>query len=131
MAFFKAKIGDTVYELDKLTLGDGQILKHTFNIPDLSEVGAMDPDVLVGMLAICIRRADPSKTLDQATVEAQAIGYDDIVQGDDEKEPAEAADAPLEQPATVDASVATVSPETPGSSETAPETPGTPVTPTS
>jgi len=127
MAFFKAKIGDTVYELDKLTLGDTRILKHKFGLSDLSEFSSTDPDVIVGLLSLSIRKANPALSIEQAAAQADEINFDDFTQVDDEKEVADA--APLAPVA--DASAATVSPEPSGSPETTLETPGTPVTPTS
>ncbi len=131
MAFFKAKIGDTVYELDKLTLGDTRILKHKFGLSDLSEFSSTDPDVIVGLLSLSIRKANPALTIEQAAAQADEINFDDFTQVADEKEVAGAEDADAAPLAPVDASVATVSPEPSGSPETTPETPGTPVTPTS
>lgn len=120
MAFFKAKVGDTLYELEKLTLGDSRTLKHKFGLADLTEFSSTDPDVIVGLLALAIRKADPSKTIDEAAAEADEIDFEDFVTMADAKEP-EADAAPL----AVDAEVTSV-PLASGSPETTPETPGQP-----
>lgn len=122
MAFFKAKIGDTTYELEKLTLGDTRILKHKFGLTDLSEFSSTDPDVIVGLLALAIRKADPNKSIEQATAEVDELNFDDFTTVDDEKEVAAA--APLAPVA--DDSAAIVEPVPAGSPETTPATPGVP-----
>lgn len=125
MAYFKAKIGDTTYELAKLTLGDSQTLKHRFGVSDLTEMSSTDPDVIVGLLTLAVRKADPTKTLDQALAEVQEFDIEDFKPAEDAKEP-EADAGPL-----ADDAVVTSDPSVSGNLETIPPTPGDPNTPTS
>lgn len=120
MAFFKVKVGETVYELPKLTMGGSRILKHNFGIVDQENMEATDPDVLVGFMALAIRHGDPSKSIEQATAEAEDIAFEDFVKLDDEAEVA----APLDPAPVEDASVAAADPATSGAPETIPETAG-------
>jgi hypothetical protein len=96
--FFKAKIAGKVYQLDKLTLGEARLLKREFGLSDLAYFSNTDPDVIVGLLAICIKRDDESLTMDQATEQAEALDIEDFDPNPDapEEEPEE---APLEDAA--------------------------------
>lgn len=121
MSFFKLKVGETVYELDKLTMGDTRTLKHHFGVADLAKMSSTDPDVIVGVLAIAIQRKD-GKTLDEATAEAESIDFADVVITNDESAVESEADAaPL-----AGASVATDAPPLPGGPVTTPEPSGLP-----
>lgn len=76
MAFFKARVGGTLYEIDKLTLGDTRILKHKFGLTDLVEFSSTDPDVIVGLLALAIHKANPATTIDDAAAEAEGLDFE-------------------------------------------------------
>lgn len=94
--FFKATIGDRTFELPKLTLGDTRYLKKYFGLDDFTEFSPMDPDQLVGILALCLRRDNAALTHDEAVAEAESIDIEDFLssddEGDDEPDPTPGAD---------------------------------------
>jgi hypothetical protein len=100
--FFKVQVGEDVYELDKLTLGDGRILKRDFGLTDLEEFNPGDPDVMVGLLSLAIKHSK-GVSLADATAIAEAVDFEDFTSlGDeDEADPtpaAPAADDPVSEP---------------------------------
>lgn len=118
---FKVKCGDTIYELDKLTLGDTRILKNHFGADDLENLPLKDPDIMAGLLAIAIMRADPNKSLLQATAEADSFDIQTI--GGVPDEPTEADAGPLADDA---AEAVAPQPAETGAPETIPPTAGAP-----
>jgi hypothetical protein len=73
MAFFKVKVEDTTYELDKMTLGEARILKREFGLTDLSSFSGTDPDQLVGLLYLALKRENPAMTHDEALAEVEGL----------------------------------------------------------
>lgn len=57
--FFACKVGGEQYELPTLTLGEARTLKKQFGMEDLKEFSITDPDVLVGLLFLCLKRTRP------------------------------------------------------------------------
>lgn len=78
MAFFKCRVGDKTYELDKLTLGDSRLLKREFGLVDLEEFNTTDPDQLVGLLVICLKRERPSADLGALIAEVEAMDIEEF-----------------------------------------------------
>lgn len=100
MSLFKAKLSGKVYELDRLTLGDGVVLKQQFNVTDLENFNPADPETLVGLLTLAVMKTD-GVSLEQAQTLVSDVSFDDV-DIDDE--------AAAENPQVPDASEATVSP---------------------
>lgn len=95
MAFFRVKVGDQVYELDRLTLGDGRVLKQKFGLEDLTKISPGDPDMLVGLLFLALKRAKPDAPDANLIAEIEDIdidGFTDLAddEDDDAGPPAEA-----------------------------------------
>lgn len=101
MAVFKAKLDGKIYELDRLTLGDGVVLKKKFNVDDLENFNPADPETLVGLLTLAVMKTD-GKTLEDALKVVEDVSFDDV---DLDNEDA------AENPQPASASEATVSPE--------------------
>lgn len=95
MAFFRAQVGDKVYEVEKLTLGDARLLKRHYGLEDLSEFESGDPDILAGILFLALRR---EKLLAGETVVDAALMAE--VDGLDIEEFGEAPDPPQAEEAT-------------------------------
>lgn len=114
MALIKVKVGDKVYELDRLTLGEGAALKRRFGVTDLDKFDPRDPETLFGLMTLAIAKTDGISLKDAEDIAAD-IDLSDL----------SSVDEPVEDPtpAAVDA-VATVAPDTSGSSETLPSVPG-------
>lgn len=94
--FFKVKVDGKVYELDRLTLGDGRVLKRDFGLIDLETFSTTDPDQMVGLIALAISKTDGISLAD-ATLQAEDIGFDDFEPQEVEDE----SDAPLDKTAKV------------------------------
>jgi len=62
MAFFKVKVGEALYELEKLTLGEARRLKREFGMESLEHFSPTDPDQLVGLLVLACKRRHPEWT---------------------------------------------------------------------
>jgi hypothetical protein len=77
MSLFKAKLGDKVYELDRLTLGDGVVLKRQFNVTDLENFNPADPETLVGLLTLAVMKTD-GVSLEQAQALVSDVSFDDV-----------------------------------------------------
>ncbi len=70
--FFKVKVGDEVYELDKLTLGEARRLKRDFGLTDLEAFNGTDPDQMVGLLFLSYKRSHP-QLADDAILDEQGM----------------------------------------------------------
>lgn len=71
--FFKCKVGDKTYELEKLSLGDARTLKREFGLSDLEDLNPTDPDQLVGLIYLAIVKANPDVQRAAALAEAEGI----------------------------------------------------------
>ena len=116
MALIKVKVGEKVYELDRLTLGDGAVLKRRFGVTDLDKFDPRDPETLLGLITLAVSKA---RGIPIADAEKVAGDFDlaDISGVEDEPEPDP---TPAEAPVVA----ATVDPDTSGSSETTLPEPG-------
>lgn len=121
--FFKVKMGDKVYELDRLTLGNAQTLKQRYGLVDLEFFSPTDPDVLVGLMTLAIQKST-GLSLDEAEKIAQDCDIDGFEDMSDA--PADAVDP---QPAADDEDAAS-KPE-PGKSGKRPKSGGSRTTPKS
>lgn len=99
--FFKVRMGDKVYELDRLTLGNAQTLKQRYGLVDLEFFSPTDPDVLVGLMTLAIQKST-GLSLDEAEKIAQDCDIDGFE--DMSGAPADAVDP---QPAADDEDAAT------------------------
>lgn len=89
MSFFKCKVGDETYELERLTIGDSRILKRDFGLSDLEHFNPGDPDVVAGLLTLAISKAKDIP-ISEATKIADAVDFEDFESiSDDEEEGAE------------------------------------------
>lgn len=91
--FFAVKIDGEAYELPKLTLGEARILKREFGLTDIGSFAPGDPDQLVGLLFLCLRRRRPTATTEELLAEVEALDIEAFEPADDE-EAAPAADDP-------------------------------------
>lgn len=119
MAFFRVKVADKVYELDRLTLGDSWLLKQRFGLQDLTEFNPTDPGQLVGLMFLAMTKEHPTKDADLILAEIKALDIDDFdpepeaeVKPDDELDPTPADVTPAE--------ASEPPPEASGASETTP-----------
>lgn len=115
MALIKVKVGDKVYELDRLTLGEGAALKRRFGVNDLDKFDPRDPETLFGLMTLAIAKTDGLSLADAEKV-AEDIDLADLSDAGEDPEPDPT-------PAAVDVA-ATVAPEQPGVSETTLPEPG-------
>lgn len=110
MAFFKVKVGDETYELERLTLGDARVLKRDFGLTDLEFFSPSDPDQMVGLLALAISKTK-GISISEATAEAEALDIE-AFEPQDTEDPTPAAEAAEDESASS------------GKSETRPKTTG-------
>jgi hypothetical protein len=89
MAFFKVKVQDEVYELERLTLGQARRLKREFGLSDLEFFSPTDPDQMVGLLCLAIEQKRPGvdRAVILAEVEALDIDGFEPVEDDVEENP--------------------------------------------
>lgn len=92
MAFFRAKIGEKVYELDKLTLGQARLMKRRFDLTDLEEFNIGDPDHMVGILTLCLQQERPAAELETLIAEVEALDIESAVEMVDEEDPTQPAE---------------------------------------
>ena len=87
--FFKCKVGDKTYELEKLSLGDARTLKREFGLADLEDLNPTDPDQLVGLIYLAIVKTTPDVQRAAALAEAEGIDVVEWIETaqDDEVEP--------------------------------------------
>lgn len=126
--FFRCRVGERVYELPKLTLGEGRILRTEFGVTDYMELNTTDPEQLVGLLYLCLRRERPAAPKEELIAEVEALDFEDWVVAFAEDLEKVAAEIVREQ---ADPTLAVEPDDSPadavvdGSSVTIPETPGT------
>jgi hypothetical protein len=81
MAGLKFTLDKEKYEidLDKVTLGEGRYLKREFGMKTYDALGLLDPDpdILVGLLAVCIKRAHPELSEAEVLEKVEAIDNGD------------------------------------------------------
>jgi hypothetical protein len=77
MGVLKITIDKAKYEIDlnKITLGEGRFLKKNFGMSSYSELSEIDPDpdVLVGVLAVAIKREHPELDEDEILAKVEAL----------------------------------------------------------
>lgn len=71
-AVIKVKIDDIIYEVEKLTLGETWLLQRDYGVKDV-ENPSNAFGAYVGLLAIAMRRGDPSLTEAQARAKVEAL----------------------------------------------------------
>lgn len=76
MSFFKVKVDDKVYSLERLTLGDARLLKERFGLADLEEFNPSDPDQLVGLLFLALRKERPTEPEANLLAEIEDLDID-------------------------------------------------------
>lgn len=86
MAFFRMKVGDKLYELDKLTLGDACIMKRDFSMLDLTEFNPADPEQVMGLFALAMVKQD-GISLTEAKKRASEIDVDGFEAMQEEEKP--------------------------------------------
>lgn len=91
--FFKDKAGDRVFELDKLTLGDARVLKREFGLEDMEDFSPTDPDHLVGLLYLCLRREQPNAAQEDLLGEIEDLDINAFDEIPEEPDPTPAAEA--------------------------------------
>lgn len=69
----KIKAGEKTYEVGELDLGEFRLLKREFGVTDLSKINPADPDVIVGLIVVCARRAEPDRDLADIIREIEAV----------------------------------------------------------
>lgn len=69
------KLGKDKYEIDEddLTLGEAFFLKREYDLNDFSNLSHDDPEVLLGLLAVALKRKDPELTDAEARTRAEGI----------------------------------------------------------
>lgn len=101
--FFACKVGDRKFELPKLTLGEGRILKREFGLEQYEDFNETDPDQLVGLLYLCLKREKPDATHEELIAEVEAMDVHEFASTDDtEEDPTDAAPEAAEVPAVKD-----------------------------
>lgn len=82
MAGLKFALDKEKYEidLDKVTLGEGRFLKQEFGMKSYEDLGLYDPDpdILVGLLAVCIKREHPEMSEADVLAKVEAIPNGDF-----------------------------------------------------
>lgn len=82
MAGLKFALDKEKYEidLDKVTLGEGRFLKQEFGMKSYEDLGLYDPDpdILVGLLAVCIKREHPELSEADVLAKVEAIPNGDF-----------------------------------------------------
>lgn len=103
MALLRMKLDGEKYEvdLDKISLGEGRLLKREFGMDDFSDLNFFDPDQLVGLFVVAVMRAHPDMPYPDVLKKVEGIEsgpiFDDInnqVAAAVEKARAEQADPP-------------------------------------
>jgi len=131
MALLKMKLDGEKYEVDlnKISLGEGRLLKREFGMKDFQDLDWWDPDVLTGVFAIAVMRTHPEMTFAEVLERVEGVESGPIfgelgkqIQAQIEKARAEQADPPR---AAVSASAPAAAP---GRSATSRRKPGTPRT---
>jgi hypothetical protein len=88
MALLKIKLDGELFEVEKLTLGEGRILKRDYGMSDLSEINLADPDQLVGMLSISMKRTHPELSEEEVLAKVEGLDFLTIENlGDDGVDP--------------------------------------------
>lgn len=84
--FFKVKVEDRLFELDKLTLGEARVLKKHFGLVNLSSFDGTDPDQLVGLLYLALKRERPDATHEDLLGEIEGLDIEGFATAEDEQE---------------------------------------------
>jgi hypothetical protein len=94
VALIEIKLDDRTYEIDpdKITLGEARVLKRDYGMESLGSLNFGDPDQMVGMLVMAIRRESPD--LSEADVQAKVEDLDFVQILDGMKLPGETKDPP-------------------------------------
>jgi hypothetical protein len=82
MAGLKIKLDGEQYTIDmsKITLGEGRFLKKHFGMTSYEELTIIDPDpdIIVGILAVAIKREHPELDEDEIVAKVEAIPQGDF-----------------------------------------------------
>lgn len=90
MSFFKVKVGEKVYQLDRLTLGDGYVLERDFGIDP--ENITINIGSVIGLLTLAISKTDGIPIAEARKV-AEDVDFEDFQGvGDEDGDAAKAED---------------------------------------
>ncbi len=75
MAGLKVTIEDETYEIDfdAVSLGEARVLKQRFSLTAISDFNIFDPDQLVGVLFVAVKRGHPELDDDEIMAKVEAI----------------------------------------------------------
>lgn len=99
MASLKIKLDDQTYEIDpdKLTLGEARILKRDYGMATLGQLNFGDPDQMVGILAIAVKRSNPALTDADVVAKVEGLDFVTVIESltDEDEEAEESKDPPV------------------------------------
>lgn len=69
------KLGKDKYEIDEddLTIGESAFLKREYDLTKFEDIGHDDPEILLGLLAVALKRKDPELSGGDARTQAEGI----------------------------------------------------------
>jgi hypothetical protein len=91
--YFKVKLDGQTYELDRLTLGEARILKHEFDMQSLELLDPSDPDHLIGLLYLAMRRKRPHDPRETLMAQIEGVSFEDMAEVESDGDPTEADEA--------------------------------------
>jgi hypothetical protein len=91
--YFKVKLDGQTYELDRLTLGEARILKHEFDMGSLELLDPSDPDHLIGLLYLAMRRKRPTEPRDALMAQIEGVSFEDMADAESDGDPTGADEA--------------------------------------
>lgn len=91
--YFKVTVDGETYELDRLTLGEARVLKHEFDMHSLDLLDSTDPDHLIGLLYLAMRRKHPDRTREAIMASVEGIAFEDLAEADSDGDPTGADEA--------------------------------------
>jgi hypothetical protein len=75
MAVLKMKLAGKTYAIDpdKLTLGEALVLKRDFGMTDFTAFNYFDPEQMVGLFVIAVKRAHPEMSDDEVRGKVEGL----------------------------------------------------------
>jgi hypothetical protein len=75
MAVLRMKLDGERYEIDpdKLTLGEARLLKREYGMEDFSNFNFFDPDQMVGLFVVAVKRAHPDWSDEDVLAKVEGI----------------------------------------------------------
>jgi hypothetical protein len=82
MALLRIKLDGDKYEVDpdKLTLGEARLLKRDYGMEDFSTFNFFDPDQMVGLFVVAVKRAHPDWSDEDVLAKVEGIENGPIFQ---------------------------------------------------